>query len=369
MSRSAKHQPVADPLPELDSEPTPVTAVAMDFEIIPPDLGLAVSSKTSIEEAFLPFFAQAKKMQLELSAITSPKIAKAARIEVKKVRTAAEKTRESMKREYLIMGRAIDAANRLLLSIVEPLEKSLEDIELAEARKLVAEREAWTKIRLETIQPYLDPSLPVPNLMDITDAQFESMLEDAKVAHAARVERERKAEEDRLAKEQAERDRLENLRKENERLKQEADAAAKKLAEERAQAAKVLAAQQAKAAQDALEAKRKADAQAELLRQERLGREAAEKKAQAPAPTPAPAPAPAGHLPEGSDVPPPATDKEKLLALAKIMRSVPIPVATSLRGGALLKQIVESRDKFAKWIEDKAQTLDTPEPPKPEIDL
>lgn len=343
MSRSSKV------IPEVNPDETPV--VDMNFEIVPPDLGLAVGSKASIEDAFAPFFIEATKMAKELSAITSPKIAKAARLEVKRVRTAANKVREDMKREYLIMGRAIDGANKLLLSIVEPLEKSLEDIELFEARKLVAEREAWTKVRLETIQPYLDPLLPVPNLMDITDDQFESMLADAKVAHEARVERARKAEADRIAKEQEEKDRLEKLRLENERLKREAAAAAKTAADERAEAARVAA------------------AAAELLRQERIGREAAEARANAaaaPAPTATQAPT-APPAPARSDVA--LTDRTKLLALAGYFKAIQIPVATTLEGGAILKQIVESRDKFVDWIHKKAKALGAPEPAKPAIDL
>jgi hypothetical protein len=326
-----------------------------------------VDSKQSIEAAFMPFFVQAKKAQLELSAITSPKIARAARLEVRGIRIAAENKRKELNEDAKIRTNAINWANKLLLSIVEPLETSLEDIELAEARKIVAEREAWTKVRLETIQPYLDPTLPVPNLTDITDDQFEAMLEDAKVAHAARLERQRKEEADRIAKEQEEKERLERLRVENEKLKQQAAVTAQKLADERAEAARVLAAQQAKAAQEALEAKKKADAQAELLRQERLGREAAERKAAAAAPAPASTQAPAdsgdgvkrsiAEQQELGLIPPPATDREKLLVVAGIFRSVPMPVVTSLGAGEILKKIVQSRDNFAKWIEDKAATI------------
>lgn len=261
---------------------------AAELEVIPaekPQLAIPDGDKlppslvTSIRDNFGEFFDSVEKWREQALAIrvtsldqkTEMKLARTLRLELKNVRTAAEKARKQLKENCLIMGRAIDGTNNLLLAALKPLEDHLEEQEKY-AERLAAEQLARKlRERTDALAPYIEPGQVIPDLAALDDAQWAKYLDDAKLLYEARLEAARKAEADRIAKEQAERAERERLRQENERLAKEKAEAERKAAEERAR----------------LEAERKAEIEA--YKQERLAaeeaarkeREAAEAKARA----------------------------------------------------------------------------------------
>lgn len=347
----------------------------MTFEIVPAEMGLEPAAKTSIETAFSGFFQQAAEWKDKAETITDPKEARAARLSLVKLRTSADKTRAENKAQYLRMGKAIDGANNIFLAMVVPIEEKLEAIEKAEERRIEAERVVRAMERLEAVKPYVEAGF-IPPLGDMTDEQFSTYLDGAKLLHQAKIEAAAKAEAERIereAKEAAEREaqRLENIRlkaeaearekdlkaereaREKERIKIEAAAKAERAKAEAARIAaeesarKERAAIEAKAKQEA-EAREKAEREAKALRDAEAKRLAdieaarvAKEKAEAEAAKKAEA----------------APDKAKLMEFAAKVRALVVPLAKSEAGREVAAEINQKVESFAKWIESQASTL------------
>lgn len=299
------------------------------FEIIPAGIELAQESRQSIETSFADFFAEARQWQIKTAEITEPNEAREARLKMVKVRTAAEKKRKELKDDYLRMGKAIDGANNILLALIVPLEKQMEEIEKAEERRILAERIALTNERAEKLRPFIADGTPLPPLADITDDQFQSMLADAKMLHEAKMEAAAKAEAERIDRERKEAEEREAQRLENIRLKAEAEAREAAIKAER-------------------EAREKAEREAaatkaEIERKEREAKEAEEAKARAAA--------------EAARKAAAAPDKERVLAFVLMIRSIQAPEAKSEDGKKIMAEISDKIESFAKWIELQAAKL------------
>jgi len=226
------------------------------FEIVPADLGLELAAKNSLELAFSGFFTDAAKWKAHAETITDAKLARTARLELKNLRVSAEKVRKNLKEDSLRMGKAIDGANNILLALIVPIEKSLEDIEKAEERAEAARIQALREERAEILET-MDHVTHGINLGMMTSEQWASYHQQAKDAFFARREREKKAKEEAEALAKKEADEREAQRLENIRLREEADKAAADLAAEREAQAKRDEA--AKAERDAAEAKARAE--------------------------------------------------------------------------------------------------------------
>lgn len=249
----------------------------------------------------------------------------AARMTVKNTRVGLEKTRVALKADALAYGRAVDAEAKRLFELIEPIESHLdkEEAKITEEKKRI-EREAAEKKRL-ALQIRLDTLLgfgvvaTVSVVESMPDAEFAAWVADAKAEHEARLEADRvaaakrKAEEEALAKERAE---LDRVRKEQEAEAARIAAEQKKLdderrAKEQAEAiekAKAEAAEKAKRETEerlAIEAERKRVAEeARVAREKALAEseEAARIKAEAERP-----------------------HREKLVALSESIRMTPVP--------------------------------------------
>ena len=128
-------------------------------------------------------------------------------------------------------------------------------------------------LKVSKIAPELDRS----NFENMTDDVFEVFYKGIEKQYQDRIEAERKVEEERIAKEKAEEEAREQQRLENLRLKAEAEAREKQLAEERAKAEEERKAIEEKARKlaEELEQKRLAE---EKAKKEELARVEAEKK-------------------------------------------------------------------------------------------
>lgn len=348
------------------------TSKVIEFEIVPADSGLELAAKNSLEIAFSGFFTEAAKWKAHAETITDPKLARVGRLELKNLRVAAEKKRKELKEDSLRMGKAIDGANNILLSLIVPIEKGLEDIEKQEERRIAAELARVTAERLESIAPYLDPLLPTPSVGSLTEDQFSAMLADAKILHEAKAAAAAKAEEHRIAREKAEEEKRARVIAENARLKEEVEKRDAELKAERAatEKARLEAEAKAKAEREALEeesrkeklrlqalaeverqkAQAAADAAAQQQAAERAAREKAEAEAKAlrDAEDKRVADAAAAKAKAAK-----APDKEKLAAFAAAIRAVPFPSLSAVDGSDILAK----QEAFAKWIEVQSEKL------------
>lgn len=332
--------------------------ITPEFEIVPAEIGLDLVAKNSLELAFAGFFETAAKWRDQAAAITDPKLARTARLELKNLRVAAENKRKELKEDSLRMGKAIDGANNILLSIIVPIERGLEDIEKAEERRIAEELRQRAESRTAELRPFIDPALPFPAVGGMTEEQFQATLADAKLLHRMKQEAAAKAEAERIEREaEAARERL-RISEENERLRKEAaereaqmkaerEAAAAKQREAEVAARKDREEMEAKAsaerhaAQAAAaaerEAREKAEAEAKALRDAEARRIADEAKAQSIAAK--------------------APDREKLIAFARTVRGLTPGAMKSAEANAIAEEIASQVEKFAVWVESKAAKL------------
>ena len=347
----------------------------LTFEIVPADLGLETSAKTSLELAFNGFFERARDLKSEAEKITDPKEARALRLKIKADRVEAEKTRKRLKEDSLRMGKAIDGANNIYLALVTPIEQAMEDIEKEEERK---EQTRITALRDERTAQLdaLGATYHGVSLGTLTDYQWAELLQQSKDVFELRKERERKAEEEQIAAEKKAAEEREAQRLENIRLKAEAEAREKILAEERRIAAEKFAAaeKERKAAEEKarkereeieVKAAKERDEAAEKARIEALARAKAEAEAKALrdaeikriANEKAAAEAKVKAESEAAKKAANAPDKAKLMTFAQTVRELKLPDVKSKQAESVRLEIESKVASFAKWIEAQASTL------------
>ena len=219
-------------------------------------------------------------MEEKASGITDvlTKKAKRLRLDIRKVRTGTEKIRKEQKEEYLRAGKAIDGVSNILKWAVTDKENKLEEIEnhfeIQEQKRL----DALQMERVELLSEWVDDASE-RQLSSLDKDTFDALLSTKKQQRLDMIEAEKKAEEERIAKEKADAEERERIRIENERLKKEAaerERLAKIEAEERAKEEKDRRAKEEKAKREREEAARieREKHESELRRQ----REEQEKK-------------------------------------------------------------------------------------------
>lgn len=247
--------------------------------------GLDVAIKKTITEQFLPYLAELNELRdqvieirvTDIAQVDEMKAAKQARRLLQKIRTSADKTRQTLKEDSLKYGRAVQEVYNAIKDQIVPLEDYLREQEeyverQAHARiaKLVADRQA-------ELTAYKDFS-PQPDavLAAMTDEAFAMLKAGIQVQYQEHLRV--KAEQEAAAKAEAER--VAKLEAElAEQRKKEAEAA-QALAMERAQAERALAEERAKAHAAAMEAQRlENEARAAAAREEQLRQEVAQRNA------------------------------------------------------------------------------------------
>ncbi len=247
--------------------------------------GLSVDGVESLKRGFAEHFQSFHEIALQASLIneSQPIQARAMRLQIVTIRTAADKTRKKLKEDSLLRGKAIDGMNNILLFALKPVEDRLEAIENAEKIAIAKKKAELAAKRSEQLQPYVS-DLSFFDLGGMQESEFARLLamnktqfeadqkakEQAEIDRLAAVEASRIAEERRKAEEKAERERM---KAENERLAKEAEAANKaraasesKAKAEREAAEKKLQAER-KLAADKLELERKENLRLQALRE------------------------------------------------------------------------------------------------------
>lgn len=288
---------------------------------------------------------------------TNSKLARVARLSLRAARIEIEKKRKELGDYHLRKTQSINSEANKLKALIEPYEEKLQAIE-DYAERMESERLAkLAQERTSALSEFTTIS-PAINYAALTEEEFAAMLNDARLAHEARIAEAKRIEEERIAKEKADAEAREAQRLENERLRKEAaekdaalkaerEAAEKARIEAETKARKEREAIEAKArvereaaeakakaereAMEKLEAKIAADLAAKKAEEERIRkeREKAEKKAKA------------------------APDKQKLIAFAATVRALVVPEMSTEAGKTAGVAIAGQVEGFAKWIEGK----------------
>ena len=382
-----------------------VTDIPKDLALVVQSSGLEVESARNVTDVFAPLFAQAHSWAEKVATIKvtdatqvrEMKLARESRLALKEIRVIAEKNRTRLKEDSLRRGRAIDTVYNTLEALVKPLEAQLKEQEEFVKRKEEQRKAQLKAEREEALRPF-GVNTAFYQLADMPEPDWAALFNSTVAAHRAKEEAAQKAEAERIAKEQAEAAERERIRQENERLRQEAEAAQKaanaererllaeqraieeqarkereaieanakaELAKQKAEADRLaaIAASKALAEKQAAEAQRKieqaaADAKAKVEREAREKaeaeahrlREAQEALKQAEAQK-------LKHIEAEAARAARAPDKEKIAALGAAVLAIKMPEVSTPEGQAALAVIKEQFTRFAKWITDKSATL------------
>ncbi|MEI8111135.1 MAG: hypothetical protein WCH59_09115 [Chitinophagia bacterium] len=208
------------------------------METISNELSLVVSETavdTEIQqmliERFTPFLEQASewKQRAESLVVTDiiqvreMKMAREARLALREIRLAADKTRKELKEDSLRYGRAVQGVYNVIEAVISPIEKHLEEQEKFKELYELKQREALRLEREELVKDYREYVISNINLGEITEEDFTRMLNGAKLQKQAAEQAAIKAEEERQARMKAEAEERERLRIENEKLKAQAE--------------------------------------------------------------------------------------------------------------------------------------------------
>lgn len=294
--------------------------------------------------------------------------AKRLRIDIGKVRIETEKLRREQKEEYLRAGKAIDGVSNILKWAVSEKENKLKEIEnyfeIQEQKRL----EELQIERVELISQFVeDASERLLSSMDadVWDAYFEAKKKE----YNDRIEAEKQAELERLAKEKAEKEEQERIRRENEQLKKEAEEK-ERLAKierekiekehdaERKKQAEILEAQRKEAEEKANKERIEMEKEKSLLdaklKQEREEKERIEKvlsdkkKIEDDEKKALLAKEKKASL---------APDKEKLIKLADSIIHIELPELKSNESKEILASVILLLNKTSDYIKEKSNTL------------
>jgi colicin import membrane protein len=120
---------------------------------------------------------------------------------------------------FLKGGQFVDAIKRKEEAVNERMEETLEKIEKHAEIKRQEEIKALRETRLKILEPYGVENAEHLNIGELREEVWQKFFDGVVASHNAKMEAERKAEEDRIAKEKAEAEERERVRLENERLK------------------------------------------------------------------------------------------------------------------------------------------------------
>ncbi len=251
-------------------------------KINPIEFGLKEIEVQAIESAFLPKITERNALAKIYEQLISEEIthdlskrAKETRLKLVKVRTGIADIHKTQKAFFLAAGRFVDAWKNQETLPVTQMEERLDEIENYFINIEKERIENQDKIRKAEVAAYTE--FPAQNLGAMDEPVYSAYLTGLKVAYAAKIEAEAKAEAERLAAIEAARLEQIRIREENERLRREAVERENQMQAEREAAEAALRAER-EAAEAALRAEREAAAKA-AQEAAKIQREAAEKQA------------------------------------------------------------------------------------------
>lgn len=234
--------------------------------------------------------AKAKEIVVtDSSQVDLMKLAKEGRLILRSKRTDIEKVRKDIKEQPLRECQAIDAVAKALKELIVPTEDYLREQEEFAEREEKARLEALISERKQALEQY-GVDCQYLDLRGMPQPMFEMMVKSSKFDYEEKIRLENEAEQKRLADLEAERIKLEDQRKENERLRKLAEEQQETLRIEREKAEaerQALIEDQKKqerkvreeyeAKQREFEAKQKAEAERQRVKEEAERKKAEEK--------------------------------------------------------------------------------------------
>ena len=281
------------------------------------------------------------------------KLANTIRLGVRQIRLDAEKTFDAKRAEVQQQMLSYKTEDQLWLKAKQTMQILTKEIEEnARWKEETRQRFEAEQKELKTQQRMLQVSKIAPEIQrayfeNMSDESFDIFYAGIEKQYNDKIEAEKKAEEERIAKEKAEAEERERIRKENERLKAEAEEKEKQLAEERRKAEEErkaieetirkerekarLEAEKARKEKEDLEAKIRAEE--ERKEKERKEKELAERKAKN------------------------APDKEKLLEIAINLDNIVFPEINSEDGQKILSDVKILLSKVSVFIREKSNNI------------
>jgi hypothetical protein len=184
-----------------------------DLVLIAQKSGLEKSKTEILLSKFGGYFQEAKSIASEAKEIVvtdendiaTMAEAKEKRLNLKRIRVEADKTRKELKEQSLREGRAIDGIANVIKALIVPVEEHLEAQEKY-AERLQAERD--NKIEAERhnqLSKYVDDSeIYSLHPSNLTDEAFNKLLGNSKLAYEAQKKAEQEAEAERIENEKKE---------------------------------------------------------------------------------------------------------------------------------------------------------------------
>jgi len=331
------------------------------------------STALTLQNSFMPFFNQANEWAEKVKSIIVTdasqaeeiKQAREGRLRLKEIRISADKKRKELKEDSLRYGKAVQGVYNVIEYMIAPLEKHLEEQEkFVETQREKIKTELRIK-RESELAPYSEFIPSGLNLAEISEDDFLKIVAGSKIQLQMKIDAEKKAEEDRIAKEKIEHEEREKIRLENIKLKKEAEEREalaeierkklekenlereKKEKAEKEAREKALAAEREKAAKEKAEADKKlAEERAEkeriqneLKKKEseelRIKKEAEEKEKKSKL----------------------APDKEKIVEFSKLIESLKLPDVSNAEAKKVILESKEMLNKISMYLLRQADSF------------
>lgn len=288
----------------------------------------------------------------DISQVAEMKMAREGRLFLKQKRVEVENTRKELKEQSLREGKAIDGISNVLKSLIIPTEEYLEQQEKFAEIQEANRRAILKQTRVEELSQYEWQDTGLFDLGTLPDSLYDSLLMQAKKAYNDRIAEAQRIEDERIAKEKADREERERIKAENERLQREAEAREKAIQEERARVEAERKKMEEKARKEREEAEKKLAEEQAKARKEAEAREKAEKELQAKKEAEIRAQKEAEAEREAKEIADKkaaaAPDKEKLLSFIAALAMPDLSLKTSY-GQATEKVIREKFEGFKEW--------------------
>jgi hypothetical protein len=255
-------------------------AVVLPNEVAEIAKNVSVEKRNEVQTVLNHVFNGVAKMRAQLESIyvkdqndeVSMKLAGTIRLAVKRERLDAEKKFDAKRAEVqqeMLGFKSLDSLYLKSKQIMQIQTKELEEIALfkEETKKRFDAEQKELKVQQRMLKvAKVAPEMARSEFENMSDETFEMFFSGIEKAYNDKIEAEKKAEAERIEKEKAEVAERERIRKENERLKAEAEVKEKQLAEERLKAEAERKAIEEAAKKEREEAERKLKAEQEAAR-------------------------------------------------------------------------------------------------------
>lgn len=144
---------------------------------------------------------QAKANQIivnDVSNVAEMKLAREGRLFLKDKRVSIEKTRKQLKESSLREGQAIDSIAKMLTNLIVPIEENLELKEKFKEFEEKRVKDALRQSRQDEVNEYREFVPHNIDLADLTDIAFNTIKAGAKAQYDAKLEEQRKFEEEKV---------------------------------------------------------------------------------------------------------------------------------------------------------------------------